>query len=199
MIVVILRVVGVMHGLMAIVFLIPLNVEKDDDDEPDHHTEGEILVEGRFHRAPKCIILRITAVLTKEFGPSSSGKTIIMGSAEGNVAGHDREKKVGRNVYRKKRGLQKGRFSPSRIATERDPLHRLAKFLSGQGLLPLSLDGGFLIVLPPLHLLEQAILEHQLFERLERWLDLIVAHLDLHGSNSLGDVSAVGRAEARRA
>src|SRR5882672_4924614 len=83
---------------------------------------------------------------------------------------------------RKKRGLQKWRLSPSLIATEPDPLHRLAKFLSGQGLLSLSLDGGFLIVRPPLHLLEQAILEHQLFERLERWLDLIVAHVDLHGS-----------------
>jgi hypothetical protein len=141
----------------------------------------------------------ITADLIKEFGPSSSGKTIIIGSAEGNVAGHDQEKKVGLNVYRKKRGLQKWRLSPSLIATERDPLHRLAKFLSGQGLLSLSLDGGFLIVRPPLHLLEQAILEHQLFERLERWLDLIVAHVDLHGSNSLEDVGAVGRAEASRA
>ena len=122
-----------------------------------------------------------------------------MGSTEGNVAGPDREEKVGRNVYRKKRGLQKWRLSPSLIATERDPLHRLAKFLSGQGLLPLSLDGGFLVVLPPLHLLEQAILEHQLFERLERWLDLIVTYVDLHGSNSLEDVSAIGRAEASRA
>ena len=45
-----------MHGLMAIVFLIPLNVEKDDDDEPDHHAEGEILVERRLHCAAKYII-----------------------------------------------------------------------------------------------------------------------------------------------
>jgi hypothetical protein len=28
----------------------------------------------------------------------------MMGSAEGNVAGYDREEKVGLNVYRKKRG-----------------------------------------------------------------------------------------------
>ena len=66
---------------------------------------------------------------------------------------------MGLNVNRKKRGLQKWQLSPSLIATERDPLRRLAKFLSGQGLLPLSLDGGFLVVLPPLHLLEQAILD----------------------------------------
>src|SRR5882724_8320828 len=84
---------------------------------------------------------------------------------------------------------------PSLITTERVPLHRLAKFLSGPGLLLLSLDGGFLVVLSPFHLLEQAILEHQSFEGLERWLDLIVAHVYLHGSNSLGDVSAVGGAE----
>src|SRR2546426_342674 len=54
--------------------------------------------------------------------------------------------------------------------------------LSREGLFSFSFEGGFLIVRPPLHLLEQAILEHQLFERLERWLDLIVAHVDLHGS-----------------
>src|SRR5881397_1029258 len=91
------------------------------------------------------------------------------------------------------------RLRPSLIVTERVPLHRLAKFLSGPGLLLLSLDGGFLVVFAPFHLLEQAILEHQLFQRLERWLDLIVAHVDLHGSNSLGDVSAFGRAETSRA
>jgi len=45
-------------------------------------------------------------------------KTIIIGSTEGNVAGPDREEKVGLNVYRKKRGLQKWRLSPSLIATE---------------------------------------------------------------------------------
>ena len=48
-------------------------------------------------------ILIIKVDLTKEFGPSSSGKTIIIGSTEGNVAveGHE-EAKVGLNVYRKK-------------------------------------------------------------------------------------------------
>lgn len=48
-------------------------------------------------------ILTIKVDLTKEFGPSSSGKTIIIASTEGNVSieGHD-EIKVGLNVYKKK-------------------------------------------------------------------------------------------------
>ena len=48
-------------------------------------------------------ILTIKVDLTKDFGPSSSGKTIIIASTEGNVAvdGHE-EAKVGLNVYRKK-------------------------------------------------------------------------------------------------
>ena len=47
--------------------------------------------------------LTIKVDLTKEFGPSSSGKTIIIASTEGNVVipGHE-EAKVGLNVYRKK-------------------------------------------------------------------------------------------------
>ncbi len=55
----------------------------------------EIKVEGN--------ILTIKVDLTKEFGPSSSGKTIIIASTEGNVAidGHE-EAKIGLNVYRKK-------------------------------------------------------------------------------------------------
>ena len=47
-------------------------------------------------------ILTITVDLTKEFGPSSSGKTIIIATTEGNVTIPDREEKVGLNVYRKK-------------------------------------------------------------------------------------------------
>jgi hypothetical protein len=47
-------------------------------------------------------VLTITVDLTKEFGPSSSGKTIIIASTEGNVTIPDREEKVGLNVYRKK-------------------------------------------------------------------------------------------------
>ena len=47
-------------------------------------------------------ILTIKVDLSKEFGPSSSGKTIIVASTEGNAAIPDREEKVGLNVYRKK-------------------------------------------------------------------------------------------------
>lgn len=47
-------------------------------------------------------ILTIKVDLSKEFGPSSSGKTIIIASTEGNVSIPDREEKVGLNIYRKK-------------------------------------------------------------------------------------------------
>jgi hypothetical protein len=48
-------------------------------------------------------ILTIKVDLVKDFGPSSSGKTIIIASTEGNVTvdGHE-DTKVGLNVYRKK-------------------------------------------------------------------------------------------------
>lgn len=55
----------------------------------------ELQVEGN--------ILTIKVDLTKEFGPSSSGKTIIVASTEGNVSVPGREEaKVGLNVYRKR-------------------------------------------------------------------------------------------------
>ncbi|MFQ5899559.1 MAG: hypothetical protein ACE5JN_15125 [Candidatus Methylomirabilia bacterium] len=47
-------------------------------------------------------ILTIRVDLSKEFGPSSSGKTTIIASTEGNVSVTDRNEKVGLNVYRKK-------------------------------------------------------------------------------------------------
>jgi hypothetical protein len=48
-------------------------------------------------------ILTITVDLSKEFGPSSSGKTIIIASTEGNVSIPEHEEaKVGLNIYRKK-------------------------------------------------------------------------------------------------
>jgi len=54
----------------------------------------EMTVEGNM--------LTIKVDLTKDFGPSSSGKTIIIASTEGNVSIPEREEKVGLNVYRKK-------------------------------------------------------------------------------------------------
>jgi len=48
-------------------------------------------------------ILTIQVDLTKEFGPSSSGKTIIIASSEGNAAIPEKEEiKIGLNVYKKK-------------------------------------------------------------------------------------------------
>lgn len=55
----------------------------------------EMLLEGN--------ILTIKVDVTKEFGPSSSGKTIIIASTEGNVGIPGREEiKVGLNVYKKR-------------------------------------------------------------------------------------------------
>ena len=47
-------------------------------------------------------MLTIRVDLSKEFGPSSSGKTIIIASTEGNVTIPNRQEKVGLNVYRKR-------------------------------------------------------------------------------------------------
>ena len=46
--------------------------------------------------------LIIKVDMTKEFGPSSSKKSIIIASTEGNVSVLDRQEKVGLNVYRTK-------------------------------------------------------------------------------------------------
>lgn len=45
-------------------------------------------------------ILTIQVDLTREFGPSASGKTTIIASTEGNVAVPEHDVKVGLNVYR---------------------------------------------------------------------------------------------------
>ena len=47
-------------------------------------------------------MLIIKVDLSKEFGPSASGKTTIIASTEGNVTIPGREEKVGLNVYHKK-------------------------------------------------------------------------------------------------
>ena len=54
----------------------------------------ELTVEGTM--------LTIKVDLSKEFGPSSSGKTTIIASTEGNVTIPDREEKIGLNIYKKK-------------------------------------------------------------------------------------------------
>ena len=54
----------------------------------------ELTVEGT--------ILTIRVDLSKDFGPSSSGKTTIIASTEGNVSIPEREEKIGLNIYKKK-------------------------------------------------------------------------------------------------
>lgn len=45
-------------------------------------------------------VLVIRVDLTRDFGPSSSGKTTIVASTEGNVIVEGRDVRVGLNVYR---------------------------------------------------------------------------------------------------
>ena len=47
-------------------------------------------------------VLTIKVDLSKEFGPSSTGKTSIVASTERNVSIPDRQENIGLNVYRKK-------------------------------------------------------------------------------------------------
>jgi hypothetical protein len=54
----------------------------------------ELTVEGT--------LLTIKVDLSKDFGPSSSGKTTIIASTEGNVSLPEREEKIGLNIYKKK-------------------------------------------------------------------------------------------------
>jgi hypothetical protein len=55
-------------------------------------------------------ILTIKVDLSKEFGPSSSKKSIIIASTEGNVSVPDRQEKVGLNVY--PRSEEEVRYEP---------------------------------------------------------------------------------------
>ena len=54
----------------------------------------ELTVEGTM--------LTIKVDLSLEFGPSSSGKTTIIASTEGNISIPGREEKIGLNIYKKK-------------------------------------------------------------------------------------------------
>ncbi|MEJ2230326.1 MAG: hypothetical protein P8X46_03995 [Nitrospirales bacterium] len=54
----------------------------------------ELMVDGTM--------LTIKVDLSKDFGPSSSGKTTIIASTEGNVSIPGREEKIGLNIYKKK-------------------------------------------------------------------------------------------------
>ena len=63
---------------------------------------GEDIIMKNVEMTVEGTKLTITVDLSKEFGPSASGKTIIIASTEGNVTIPNREEKVGLNVYRKK-------------------------------------------------------------------------------------------------
>jgi hypothetical protein len=54
----------------------------------------ELMVDGTM--------LTIKVDLSKDFGPSSSGKTTIIASTEGNISIPGREEKIGLNIYKKK-------------------------------------------------------------------------------------------------
>ncbi len=47
-------------------------------------------------------MLTIKIDLSQEFGPSSSGKTTIVATTEGNVTIPGRDEKIGLNIYKKK-------------------------------------------------------------------------------------------------
>ena len=47
-------------------------------------------------------VMTITVDLSQDFGPSSSGKTTIIATTEGNVTIPGREEKIGLNIYKKK-------------------------------------------------------------------------------------------------
>ena len=63
---------------------------------------GEIMknIELSYDQKDKNILI-IKVDLNKNFGPSKSGKTIIIASTEGNVSiGHDGTTKLGLNIYK---------------------------------------------------------------------------------------------------
>ena len=53
----------------------------------------EMTVEG------ETLIIKVD--LSKDFGPSKSGKSVIIASTEGNVSVPERGEKIGLNVYRR--------------------------------------------------------------------------------------------------
>jgi hypothetical protein len=69
-------------------------LRKPADEEKSDMKNVEMTVQGN--------ILTMKVDLSKEFGPSASGKTIIIASTEGNVTIEGRLEKVGLNVYKKK-------------------------------------------------------------------------------------------------
>jgi hypothetical protein len=75
-----------------------LNIYKEEGKKPAIGRKSSFKnVEMALNEA----ILTITVDLSKEFGPSKSGKTVIIGSTEGNQRVFGSAEKIGLNVYRK--------------------------------------------------------------------------------------------------
>ncbi len=100
--------VGVLpHFSTAIYICAPLPHEKIGREAPsveydgrrDNNTTGASM--KNVELSIKGEILTITVDLSKDFGPSSSGKAIIIASTEGNYTLPDRDEKIGLNVYKK--------------------------------------------------------------------------------------------------
>jgi hypothetical protein len=71
------------------------------EDPTVNHLSEELIMKN-VEMTVEGTMLTIKVDLSKEFGPSASGKTTIIASTEGNVTIPGREEKVGLNVYRKK-------------------------------------------------------------------------------------------------
>jgi hypothetical protein len=71
-------------------------------EDPTVNLVPKELIMKNVEMAIEGTMLTIRVDLSKEFGPSASGKTTIIASTEGNVTIPGREEKVGLNVYRKK-------------------------------------------------------------------------------------------------
>jgi hypothetical protein len=82
------------HGGPPLQNLSPILLESLNLERRNTMKNVDMKVEGN--------ILTLKIDLSKEFGPSSSGKTIIIASTEGNISVPDRDEKVGLNVYKKK-------------------------------------------------------------------------------------------------
>jgi hypothetical protein len=75
-----------------------LNIYKKEDKKP---VKGRRKSFKNVEMDVRQDMLTLTVDLSKEFGPSKSGKTIIMASTEGNQLVFERDEKIGLNVYRK--------------------------------------------------------------------------------------------------
>ncbi|HMK35790.1 MAG TPA: hypothetical protein VK463_12030 [Desulfomonilaceae bacterium] len=75
-----------------------LNIYKKEDQKP---AKGRRKSFKNVEMDVKDDMLTLAVDLSKEFGPSKSGKTIIVASTEGNQLVYNRGEKIGLNVYRK--------------------------------------------------------------------------------------------------